>query len=241
MTRILFSSFLAIILFSSCHYIGGKRVRGNGNIISQNRQTNAFDAIDVGGAIEVYVRQDSGRSVRVETDENLQELVEVYERSGVLHIEPRNNYNLDPSNKRVKVYVSGPRFRSIEVSGASNVYGENRITESDGLSIGLSGASNVKLDAKAPSLDIDMSGASDITLSGETRDLRVQGSGASGAKCFDLKAENVTVDISGASSAEVFASVKLDAEASGASGVKYRGEATVSQHASGASSVKKLD
>lgn len=241
MIRTLICSILAIIFFSSCHYIGGKRVRGNGHIISQSRQTGSFDAIDVGGAIEVYIRQDSSSAVRVETDENLQELVEVYEQSGVLYIEPRNNYNLKPSNNRIKVYVSAPRFRSIEVSGASNVYGENRITETEKISIGLSGASNVKLDAKAPSFDIDMSGASDIKLSGETRDLRVKGSGASGAKCLDMKAENVTVDISGASSAEVFASVKLDAEASGASGVKYRGDASVSQHTSGAGSVKKLD
>ena len=58
---------------------------------------------------------------------------------------------------------------------------------------------------------------------------------------MDLLTENTRVDISGASSADVFASVKLDVQASGASGVKYRGAAAVTQDVSGASNVKKVD
>ena len=94
---------------------------------------------------------------------------------------------------------------------------------------------------KAPRISAEVSGASNITLAGETKDLRLEGSGASHFKCMDLLTENTKVGISGASSAEVFASVKLEVEASGASGVKYRGPASVSQDVSGASSVKKAD
>ena len=50
------------------------------------------------------------------------------------------------------------------------------------------------------------------------------------------------MDISGAGSAEVYASVKLDAEVSGAGTVRYKGNATnVSQHVSGAGSVNKVE
>jgi hypothetical protein len=49
------------------------------------------------------------------------------------------------------------------------------------------------------------------------------------------------VAISGAGSAEVYASVKLDATVSGAGNVNYKGNASeVNQHVSGAGSVKKV-
>jgi hypothetical protein len=127
------------------------------------------------------------------------------------------------------------------VSGASEIRGESRLQSTEAMDIDLSGASELKVDIKAPRVNAEASGASTVVLAGETRDLNVQGSGASNFKCFDLLAENTTVDISGACSADVYSSVKLDVEASGASGVKYRGTAALTQDLSGASSIKKVD
>jgi hypothetical protein len=139
------------------------------------------------------------------------------------------------------VYVAAPSFRTIDVSGASNIVGENKLVSDETLDIELSGASEAKVDLKAPRINAEVTGASTITLTGETKDLNVIGSGASGAKCFELMTENTTVDISGASSAEVFASVKLDAQASGASEIKYKGTPAITQDINGASSIKKVD
>lgn len=232
---------LLTIIFSSCRYIGGKRVHGNGNIVTKERSVSGFNQVEVSGAIDVYVKQDSlQQPVKVETDENLQELIEVSEHNGVLYIAPADNFNLDPT-RAIKVYVSAPFYRGFHVSGASEIRSENKLVSTETMDIDVSGASEVKLDLKAPRVNADISGASSADLIGETKDLNLQGSGASHYKCFDLMAENTTVDISGACSADVFASVKLDVQASGASGVKYRGAASVSQDVSGASSVKKVD
>ena len=105
MKRIVLFSFLTILLFSSCSYVGGKRIRGDGNVISQDRTAGQFNNVDVSGAIDVYIKQDSAQQgVKVEADANLQELVEVYEQNGTLYISPRDNYNLRPS-KAIKVFV----------------------------------------------------------------------------------------------------------------------------------------
>ena len=190
----------------------------------------------------MYLRQDSvQQAIKVETDENLQDLVEIHEENGVLYISPRNNYNLDPSNKKVKVFVTAPHFRALGVSGASNIYSENKLTSAETLDIDLSGASEIKMDVKAPRINTEITGASSVILTGETKDFNIEGSGASGIKCFGLLTENTTLDVSGAFSAEVFASAKLDVHASGASGVKYRGTPAVTQDLSGASSIKKVD
>lgn len=241
MKRILLFSFFGIFIFSSCNYVGGKRINGDGNIVSQDRTTGKFNSVHVSGAIDVYLKQDSAQqAIKVETDANLQELVEIYEENGVLYISPRDNYNLDPS-KAIKVFVTAPHFRSLGVSGASNVYGQNKLTSSETLDIDLSGASEIKLDMNAPRVNAEISGASSVMLTGETKDFNVEGSGASEIKCFDLMTENTTLDISGAFSAEVHASVKLNVHASGASGIKYKGTPAVSQDVSGASSVQKVN
>lgn len=235
----LFGCLLAITC-SSCHYIGGKRIHGNGNNIAQSRNTGKFNSLDVSGAIDVYIKQDSTQAVKVETDENLQQYVDVYESNGVLVVSPKDNYNLDPTHK-IKVFVAAPAFRVIQVSGASTITSENKLVSLESIDIDLSGASEAKVDLKAPRINAEVTGASNITLAGETKDLNVVGSGASGAKCLNLMTENTTVDVSGASSAEVFASVKLDAQASGASGIKYKGNPAITKDVNGASSIEKID
>ncbi len=242
MKKLFLLSFLGLLIFSSCDYMDGKRVKGNGNVVTRDRNTTGkFHSVDVSGALSVYVKQDSGQSVRVEADENLQELIEIHEEGGTLHISPRDNFNLDPSNNAIKIFVTAPQFRSLEVTGASNIYSENRLTSSETLDIQLTGASEARLDVKAPRVNAGMTGASHITLSGETKDLDIEGAGASGIKSFDLKTENTRLDIAGACSAEVFASVKLDVEASGASEVEYKGTPAITQSVTGASNIRKVD
>ena len=240
--RIILFAISTLILFSSCdHFRHGQHVDGNGVIQKQNRKvTSNFTGIEVSGDITLYIRQDSARSVNIETDENLLPYVFVVAEGDVLRIHPESGFDLDPT-KSVKVFVSGPLFKELHASGACSMIGETEISSSDPISIKLSGSCDAGLQLKAPKVIAQVTGASTMTLRGETKDVSIDASGASHAKCFELMSEIGDVDVSGASNAEVFTSVRLDAAASGASGVRYKGNATVNKHESGASSVKKAD
>jgi hypothetical protein len=231
---------LAILLFvfSSCHFIGGERIRGNGNVVTETVNLTGFSGVDVSGAADVYITQDSDYSVKVETDENLHHYLIIEVRGDVLRIKPEDNINLRPT--RLKIYVSGPVFERLEASGACKLFSENTLHSPEAMSIDLSGASDVVLDINSPEVRAELSGAGSVELKGETKNLSIDGSGSTEVRCFDLKAENVSVDISGAGNAEVFASVKLDVEVSGAGDIRYKGSPAVSQHISGAGSVKKV-
>jgi hypothetical protein len=231
----------SFIFLSSCHFLhGGERVKGNGNIKKEQRTAGVFNSVEVSGDIDLYVKQDSARSINIETDENLLPYIEVRNDGDHLIISPKEGYNPDPS-QAIKVYVSSPVFKELEASGASKIVGENMITSGDAVTIQLSGASDAGLELKSPKVSVDLSGASTMTLKGETKDLVAGASGASHIRGFDMLSENADVDVSGASNAEVFASVKLNAKASGASDVRYKGNAAVTQDESGASSVKKAE
>jgi Protein of unknown function (DUF2807). len=240
MKKLLFGSLIMLLFATGCGQVFGKRVHGSGHITTQSRNIESFNGIDVSGAIDVFVTQNASTSARVEGDDNLLEYVVMEVRGNILQVHSREGYNLHPS-KHLRVYVTSPEYKSFEASGACDIQSENQIKSNSEISIGLSGASDIKMDLDAPSVDADMSGAGTVELKGKTQNLSISGSGSSDIKCKDLMAENVRVDISGAGDAEVFASMKLDVEVSGAGTVKYKGTPSVSKNISGAGSVKKID
>ena len=88
---------------------------------------------------------------------------------------------------------------------------------------------------------VDLSGASNVTLTGQAKRLEGDVSGATTLKAYDLKVASAKVDLSGASSARMHVTDRLDADASGASSLTYRGSASIRSNTSGASSIKSVD
>jgi hypothetical protein len=228
MKKILSLTVILAVLISSCHYIGGERVRGNGVLKTEQRQASSFTALQVSGSSEVRLRQDSVLSVKVEGDENLLPYIEVYNEGNRLVIRTKRGYNLKP-RKGLVVYVSSPAYNNIIVSGAGEVKTENSITNAEKLNITVSGAGEIKMDVNAP-------------VKGKARDFDLEVSGAGNINCYDLLTENTNLQISGAGDAKVYASVKLTGSVSGAGDVTYKGNPA--QHdirTSGAGSVTKVD
>jgi hypothetical protein len=178
--------------------------------------------------------------VRIETDENLLQYMEVRQEGDKIFIHERRGFNLRPTHE-IRIYVTAPVFNSIDASGACDIIGETKITNSENLDIHVSGAGDIKMEIDAPRLSAEVTGSGSIYLKGQTKEVSLDLTGAAHAHCYDLLAETTKVDISGAGSAEVYASVKLDAQVSGAGDVNYKGNAAVSQHVSGAGGVHKAD
>ena len=239
MKKIALFSLVIFVFATGCREIAGERIKGSGHVITENRSTSDFNSIDVSGAIDVYVKQDSATSVKVEADDNILEYIEVHTEGSRLEIYTQNNIRLRPSNK-IKVYISSPEYKEIQVSGASSVRCENEIT-SDVLDVNLSGASEGRLELNAPKISVNVTGASNASIKGKTKDFEGSASGASEIRGFDLLSENADVDASGASNIEIYASVRIDGQSSGASSVNYKGNAQANVGKSGASSVNKKD
>ena len=240
MRQIFFAAISSLLLFSSCREIFAKRIRGNGNITTQARSIGEFNSVEVSGNIDVYAKQDSSSAVGVEADDNLQQYIETINDGGVLRINRREGYNLRPS-RTIKVHVSAASFKKFEASGACDVFSEGKITNGSDMDFNLSGSCSITMDVNAPKISVDMSGAGTIKLKGETKDFNVHGSGSTDIKSFDLLAENVDLDLSGAGDAEVYASRKITGTVSGAADVRYKGMAQTDIHTSGATSVKKVN
>jgi hypothetical protein len=241
MKKFVFLLPVVLLSLASCQDLFfGRRVHGNGIIRTEERNVNLFKNVQVSGNENVYISQGETASLKIEGDENLLPLIEVSQEGDKIYIRTKPGYNINPS-KELKIYATAPVYKNIDVSGSCNIIGVSRITNAEGMEMQVSGAGDIKMEVDAPSIRTDISGSGSIFLKGRTRDMEFGLSGAGHAHCYDLLAENVKVDISGAGDAEVYASVKLDAEVSGAGSVSYKGNAAnVNQHVSGAGSVRKV-
>jgi hypothetical protein len=226
-------------VLGSCHEFG-KRVKGNGHVIAREHTVSAFKNLQVSSFMNVYLAQGDLKPIKIEGDENLLEYIEIEQDGDQVIIKNRPGFNLE-SHGELRIYVTNPVYKRVTLSGAGNIIAENKISSSEPMELNLSGAGDIKMEAlDAPKISADISGVGSIYLKGQTKDADVDVSGAGSAHCYDLLAENTKAGISGLGSAEVYASVNLDAEVSGAGSVTYKGNATnVTQHVSGLGSIKK--
>jgi hypothetical protein len=241
MKKYFFLLIAPLFVLSSCREFMGKRVRGNGNIKSEKRDITSFKNLEVHGGIDVVLLQGEIKPLEIKGDENLFQYIEVKQEGDDLIIGEKEGYNLDATDK-LQIFVTAPAYHSISLSGASNISTENKITGNDALELNLSGAGDIKMEVDVPKLTADISGVGSMYIKGQTKDVELGLSGAGSAHCFDLLSENTKVEVSGVGSAEVYASVKIDAQVSGVGSVKYKGNATdVKQNVSGVGSVSKVN
>jgi hypothetical protein len=225
--------FPAVIAFAGCEHLSG--IDGNGNVKSEQRSVSSFDQISAGGAFDVYLTQGDSESVRVQADENLLPLIETTVRNGRLVI--RSSQNIGEA-KELNVYVTFKELNKIEASGACEIKNEGQLNFGT-LSLSGSGASEIDLSLQASKIEGEYSGASEVELQGIADICDFQLSGASELDIPGLTVRQMTLDLSGASEAEVQVTERLKVDASGASSVVYTGNPVVDQHTSGASTVRK--
>lgn len=229
--------FLFVILLSSCNFMGGRRVRGNGNLTSQSRSVGSFEGVHVLGGMDVIVSAGTDYAVKVEADENLQNYILTEKEGDALVLKTRNGYNLQTHNN-MKVYLTVPSLAEVVVNGSGSLVSTTKLTANRKLDIDVTGSGDVKLDVDVPEVDAEATGSGNIILSGRTRNFDVEIDGSGEVKCFNLLSEQTKVDIAGSGSAQVYASKALDVSISGSGDVAYKGTPAINQHVSGSGSVR---
>lgn len=193
-----------------------KTVSGSGVAKTEERKVAAFSEIEVSGAADIKVICGKSVGVVVSGDDNIVPLIKTEVEGNTLRI--YCNESISP-DKDLVITVTAPDVSAIAASGANDI-------------------EMVAVNNEA--LNIDVSGAGEIDLKGSTGALTVHLSGAAELDAKELKGRKVTVDISGAASADVYASEELNAEVSGVGSIDYYGNpAVVHKEVSGVGSINK--
>jgi hypothetical protein len=177
---------------------------GSGQVTTQQFNLTDFTAVSASHGFNVQITQGTTYSVKVMTDDNIQQYLNVHKEGTTLYVE------LKPGGyqtTQLKAEITLPTIKNIQLSGGSIVNAQN-FNLSD-------------------TLGIDLSGGSQVTVTGQATDLTLSGSGGSIMRLGDLQANNATVDMSGGSQGTVNLNGRLDASLSGGSQLHYKGNPTL--------------
>ncbi|PJB57179.1 MAG: hypothetical protein CO098_12260, partial [Bacteroidetes bacterium CG_4_9_14_3_um_filter_41_19] len=193
------------------------QLKGNGELVKQDRTVEPFDAIKLGSAHDLVIIPGDVYGVTVETDANLQEFVKVEVRNSTLQFETTKVIR---KYTEMRFYVTVPTLKSLRVSGAAEVKTEGTLKGNE-LELVVSGASEVALHLDYAAIMVNASGASEVVLAGNATVSNIECSGASEIKANSLVTTSSVVRASGASNCNVNATSSLAYDASGASDVNY--------------------
>lgn len=219
LTKIIVATLLAVLLVS-CNFDMNFGVKGNGNVTTTDRAlTGDFNAIEVSRGLDVYLTQDEMESIRVQADENLQNIITVEIENGVLNISAEDNISSAASKK---VMVNFKTIERISSSSGSDVVSTHTII-ADELKIYTSSGSDVELEVEVEHLICESSSGSDIKLSGTTNTFRAEASSGSDIKAAKLKAIKTTANANSGADITVNTSKELTAKANSGGDIKYYG------------------
>lgn len=213
------------LLSSSCNRIASAfmpSVSGDGNITTENRQTEAFKSVSFEGAYVVVLTQGPTQEIRIETDKNLLTHIATTVSNGELTVKSEDN--LSPT-KSITVYISNPTYNKIESAGSSKISATTPIN-SDDLKLDIAGSGNYTLEVHTPKLATDISGSGTMNLSGDATAQKVDIAGSGNIKAANLTSESAAIDIAGSGDAFINVSKSIKASISGSGRVKYSGTAT---------------
>ena len=190
--------------------------KGSGVSKTEQRETEAFDGVELSGAADIKIQCGEETSVSLTLDDNLLEMITTEVVNGTLEIGKTGNYS---SSLGLDIDISTPKLNELELSGACDV--EVVDCNTDELTLEVSGACDLKISGTVDSVKLELSGAGDVDLT-------------------ELVARSVSVELSGAASASVNATEELDVEISGVGSVTYKGDPEVTKSISGLGSVDKI-
>lgn len=228
-----------LLLLTSCQHTFsfGDGIKGSGNIIEQTRTIDEdFKYIEVSTGVDVYVEQSDTKSVVVETDDNLQDIIITRVENGVLYIHSDQGYSTEEAPK---ITVKMPVVSGLTVSSGSSLESlNNLITEN--IVVKSSSGSEIDIEVEADMITIETSSGSSAEVSGKALKLETSSSSGSTLDASKLLANDVHSQATSGSSTSVNPILSLDGKASSGASVEYKNvPKTINKEASSGGSVSK--
>jgi len=207
----------------NAQWFGGKTIKGNGKMTTENRNTSDYQGVALVGSMDVELVAGKEGKLIVAAESNLIAYITTKVENGTLKISVEKGVSLDPSNnKTIKITVPFEDLEEVTLTGSGDIWNKDQI-KSEYLKVNMTGSGDIKLDVFAKEVTSGVTGSGDIVLSGKTNSLTCAVTGSGDFQAFNLSAENVKATVSGSGDIEVTASKDLEAKVSGSGDIVYKG------------------
>lgn len=237
MKRIL---LLPVLLLSLHACVNRETIHGNGNEVTESRNTGSFKRVQLMGSMDVEIKKGNEHAVEVKAEENILPYIETRLEGDKLVIKFSDDVNVD-ADRDIVVKVTTPVLKEASVMGSGDITGDGKFTADDKIEVNVLGSGNLKMELDAPAIEAKVTGSGDIDIAGNTKDASYTTMGSGDIKAGELKAENTEAKTMGSGNIRAYASIKLKATIMGSGDISYRGGGSVSSNVHGSGSVRAVE
>ena len=217
---------------------GSEKVRGNGDVSTQDRDVKNFDGVEACCGFSVEATRGSDYSVEVEAESNLQEYIVTEVRGGRLSIGFKDRVNVK-SSKNIVVRITVPTLNYVAMSSGGDFRSLTAFSGEE-LELNASSGADIKIEFTGDRVSASASSGADVRVSGKGTSIRADASSAGNVKAGDFIAAKARANASSGGDVKVHATEDLKADASSGGGVRYNGSPnTVDVDRSSGGSVRK--
>ncbi len=213
----------------------GKSVEGSGHVVQQNRVAKDFRTIQVAISGKIELKQGDAEGLSIETDDNIQDMIETVVEGKVLKIRMRER-NTYPSTRTLRIVVNFRQLNEVSVDGSGSVTCADLVAGD--FKARLSGSGNMQIqNLKSDSLKVAIGGSGNFKAQGQSPQIVASIGGSGDIDMAKLAAKDVRVSIGGSGSVSTWASDNLSVSIGGSGSVEYYGDPRVSKSVGGSGSV----
>lgn len=201
----------------------GKKVTGNGELITQSFNTSDYDGIAVAGSMDVRLIEGKEGDIKVEAESNIMEHLKVEVKGGTLHIGTKDNTNIS-TRRGITVTVPVERIDHARISGSGEIVSSMNL-KARNMDLRVSGSGDMILNVECANLNATVTGSGDIELSGRTENLTAKVTGSGDLDTIKVKANNVDASVTGSGDIACYVNGgNLRARVTGSGDISYSGK-----------------
>jgi hypothetical protein len=233
--------FAATFLFASFTFLQASNTL-------KSIDVDKFTGIKVNGNYQVFLKQGSTQSVKIEGDETNTKSISTKVVNGIWSIQSaskngksqcNSSYNSYHSQTPMKVYITVATLDYISLSSKGKISTENTFNVNN-IDLKLNGSGKMRLSLTAKSIESNLCGSGKLILKGSSKHLESRISGSGDIDAEDMRVENVNISVSGSGDAQVHATSYLKAKVSGSGDIYYKGSPSLHKSVSGSGSVSRI-
>lgn len=206
-----------------------KKIEASGNVITRSVPVQSFDELNASGVFSLHLSQGAKEEIRIEADDNLQELFEIKNEGSRLIVGMKKNVSIQGSNK-MKVHVTFKKLKSIALSMVGGTSSEKSLIF-DELKISNSSVGSLNLELNARSLNMKNESVGSVKLTGKADNAVIKSNSVGSIQAGNFVVQKMEIKNSGVGSAEVNAEKELIVTDSFLGKVKNKGNAPVKKSA----------
>ncbi len=212
---------IAILLLIAISFTSNActEVKGSGKITMDERKVSSFTGIRSTGSVDIEITQGTEEKAVVETDDNIQQYVEVTSDNGSLTINLKDNISINTT--KLKVHLTCKALNHIAVTGSGDVMSMNGIKTTD-FSITQSGSGDIKLNMDASRIDVKKTGSGDLDLKGNTGIFTVASTGSGDTDAAGLTCTEANIRGTGSGDFELKKGTSAKVNITGSGEVTYK-------------------